>query len=376
MHVSILTPDLSHNCLGRAYVLAQLLERRHTVEIVGPELGDGIWEPLRGEYLYKRLELGTFFPDFPLNVRELTDKITGDVVYASKPKMTSYGVGLLHTLGEDVPLLLDIDDWELGFKYGNKSPFLAHLKHTRHMLNLNSTNYTWMLERLSVLADDQTVSNQYLQDRFGGTTIPHARDTNAFDPSKFDARTIRTELDLPSDKTLVMFIGTPRPHKGVDDMITAIRGIDCDDIIGVIVGAGDSSYVQALREMSPDEVIIRGSQPFDQLPKWIAAGDIMVIPQRRNPATRGQLPAKVFDAMAMAKPVISTDINDLPKVLDKCGLIVSPDSPNEIADAIEYLHANPSEQEKLGRRAREKCIEKYSFDAVAPKLDRIVIDVT
>lgn len=46
MKISILTPDLSHNCLGRAYLIAKILQRHYEVEIVGPIFGDGIWRPL------------------------------------------------------------------------------------------------------------------------------------------------------------------------------------------------------------------------------------------------------------------------------------------------------------------------------------------
>ena len=42
MKISILTPDLSHNCLGRAYLLAKILQRHYEVEIIGPVFGNGI----------------------------------------------------------------------------------------------------------------------------------------------------------------------------------------------------------------------------------------------------------------------------------------------------------------------------------------------
>ena len=42
MKISILSPDLSHNCLGRAYLLVKILQRRYEVEIIGPMLGEGI----------------------------------------------------------------------------------------------------------------------------------------------------------------------------------------------------------------------------------------------------------------------------------------------------------------------------------------------
>lgn len=49
MKISILTPDLSHNCLGRAYLLAKVLQRRYEVEIDGPVFGKGIWESVAND---------------------------------------------------------------------------------------------------------------------------------------------------------------------------------------------------------------------------------------------------------------------------------------------------------------------------------------
>jgi hypothetical protein len=46
MKIAVLSPDLSHNCLGRAYLLAKILQRRYKVEIVGPLFGDEIWQPV------------------------------------------------------------------------------------------------------------------------------------------------------------------------------------------------------------------------------------------------------------------------------------------------------------------------------------------
>lgn len=44
MKTSILSPDLSGNCLGRAYLLAKILQRHYEVEVIGPVFGDRIWE--------------------------------------------------------------------------------------------------------------------------------------------------------------------------------------------------------------------------------------------------------------------------------------------------------------------------------------------
>jgi len=377
MKISVICPDVSHNCLGRSYLLAQLLERNYNVEIVGPELGDGIWQPLEDEYEYKSTKMRGSIIDLPLHYRSLSRKISGDVIYATKPRMTSYGISLAHTAFSEKPLILDIDDWESGFLYEDSAhPMISYIKSIPQMVNLNALNYMRLLEFFSDRADAITVSNRFLQGKFGGSLIPHVRDTDVFDPSLFDQQDVRDELNLPTGKCIVLFSGTPRPHKGVADLIHSIDLLDRSDLIALIVGAHDSEYVRKLQSMAGDSVIFRGKQPFNQLPKWIAAADIFAIPQRNSLSTRGQLPAKVFDAMAMGKAIVATDVSDLPSILEECGVVVEPESPQELAIAIRELVEDPQKREALGSSARKVCVENYSYDALTPKTTSIIDKVT
>jgi glycosyltransferase involved in cell wall biosynthesis len=161
----------------------------------------------------------------------------------------------------------------------------------------------------------------------------------------------------------------------VEDLAKAVADISRDDLSLLVVGADESAYTDSVRTIGGESAIIRGRQPFDEIPKWIAAADIVAIPQRETPQTRGQIPAKVFDAMAMAKPVVATDVNDLPDVLDNCGRIVAPDSSNELREAILDLVEHPSLRSDLGRAARQRCIDKYSYDALAPVLADVIESV-
>ena len=47
MKISILTPNFSENCFGRAWLLAKLLQPHFDIEMIGPAFGNGIWEPLK-----------------------------------------------------------------------------------------------------------------------------------------------------------------------------------------------------------------------------------------------------------------------------------------------------------------------------------------
>ena len=72
--------------------------------------------------------------------------------------------------------------------------------------------------------------------------------------------------------------------------------------------------------------------------------------------------------MAMAKPIIATNISGLPKILDGCGWIVDPGNPKQIAETIQYIFNYPIEAAEMGLKAREKLRKKYSLHRMQEKL--------
>ena len=117
MKISVVAFDLSDNAAGRADLLARLLAARWDVEVVGPQFGPSLWKPAGGGGVrYRALRAGKY-PGFLRRLPALLALIDGDFIVASKPRPTSYGLGLLARSRRPRPLLLDIDDWELGFLY-------------------------------------------------------------------------------------------------------------------------------------------------------------------------------------------------------------------------------------------------------------------
>lgn len=373
MKVSVLAPDLSHNCLGRAYLLAELLEPNFEVEIIGPKLQKEIWKPLKDSYEYKSVDSGDRIYQFAPDIPKLIEIIDGEIILASKPRLQSYGVALLRKLNQNIPVILDIDDWETGLKIIYGRP-VAYAWGVPTLINVDSFYYHRVLEIFSNLADSCTVSNRFLQDKFGGEIIPHARDTDIFDPSKYDKHESRKRYNLPMDDDIIMFLGSPRPHKGIEELAQAVNLIDRESTHLVIVGSEDASYENKLKNIGGDSLIIRGKQPFEQIPQWLSTADIIAVPQKRSSATRGQFPAKIFDAMAMGKPILSTDVGDIPYVLKNCGYIVEPGDELVIKNGLLKMLNDIEFRDNLGDQARSKCIQKYSYKSTSPRLAKIVND--
>ena len=95
------------------------------------------------------------------------------------------------------------------------------------------------MEYFTGYADSTIVSNRFLKNKFSGSLIYHCRDTSKLDPENFDADSMKAKLGLEG-KRVVMFLGTPRPHKGTEELFRAMEKIREPDIRLLLVGAGSS----------------------------------------------------------------------------------------------------------------------------------------
>ena len=102
----------------------------------------------------------------------------------------------------------------------------------------------------------------------------------------------------------------------------------------------------------------------------------MAIPQRATTDTVGQVPAKLFDAMALARPIVSTAVSMIPEILDGCGVLVPPGDVVALGVSLKRLLDDPDTAAEMGRRARERCRAQYSFAAARavlfPLVERVV----
>lgn len=384
MKISILCPNVSLNYMGRAYILAKMLQPRYQVEIVGPSYKGGIWKPLRDDVgIEIKYEIMSGYLKPYQQLRRLSKLIDGNVLYASKPLSTSYLLALLIKSGR--PLVLDIDDWEWGFVIENMkamrialllkriltSALFLYRSHPPH----HSTS-TWVCEKLIRKADQITVSNEFLRQRYGGTIIYHGRDAGQFVPDRWDNIALKKKHDIDPGVKLIMFIGSPVPHKGIEDLIEAVSLVSDDRAVLAVTGVtAENSYSCKLAERARALLGNRfrefGLFSFAELAEFIALGDVIVVPQGNSPASWGQMPAKIFDAMAMGKPIIATAVNDIPTVLEGCGWVVEPSSPQGLAAAIHEVITNRRLAETKGRLACEKFLTNYSWEVISPRLIEI-----
>jgi glycosyltransferase involved in cell wall biosynthesis len=268
----------------------------------------------------------------------------------------------------------------MGFQSGS-SPWRALKNLAKLPFSAASTNgyaTTWLLDHLAHHVPTRTVSNAWLKTRFGGTVIPHVRDARLLNPEQVDASALRQELDM-TQGMWVGFIGTVRPHKGLEDLISALKQAPSE--LGLfLAGLGDDPFAQkieqlALAELGASRVRVMPPFAFGMLGLVNSVPDIICVPSRDERGSRGQIPAKLFDALAMAKPVVVTAVNDMPAVVGDAGLTVAPSEPAQLAAAFAKLMAAPELRACLGARARQRFLENYAYESALPVLRKCISQI-
>lgn len=378
--VSVIAPDVSGGGMTRVYLVSQILQKLgFSVEVVGCQFGDAVYPP-PPDTLPVSAVPGRRLPGFMATTAQLLNKIQGDIIYAIKPRPTSLGIALLKKFYTRRPVLLDIDDWELSWFGGDRYAYrptakqLARdiLKSDGALRDLEHPFYISRSESWVRQADVVTVNNRFLQEKFGGHYLPNSKDTDIFDPARFDPETSRRTYGL-SDYRVLMFPGTARPHKGLEDVLMALDRLNQPDLRLVMVGGRKpDGYEDELMARWPQWLIKLPRFPLEQMAEVVAAAHVVVVPQRDTPTAKAQFPIKLTDGMAMAKPILSTTVGDIPKILDDTGYLVAPHAPDELAKMLRTILDDPLQAANRGRLARERCIKHYSVSAMADTLGPLI----
>jgi glycosyltransferase involved in cell wall biosynthesis len=387
LKVSLIVSDLSKAGAGRwegggvrSFLLAQALQKlQYEVEIAGFVFGNEE-EVIFDAKIATVCVTGKNYPQFVKSADNLLKKIDGDIIYAMRPKPTSFGLSLLKKLQNRRPVILDIDDWELSWYGGDAWQYRPSLKQlARDILKRDGALrypdhplYLKWMENWVSRADAITTHTQFLKERFGGICVPNGKDTSLFDPSRYDPEVSRAQYGLAGYR-IIMFPGAPRPYKGIEDVLMALDILNEPDLKLVIVGGSPyDDYDDRLIEKWGRWIVKLPKYPVAVMPSVVAAAHIVVVPQRDTPAALAQFPLKLTDGMAMAKPVLATRVGDIPEILGGTGYLVDPSCPEQIADQINWIFRNIEAANYQGMKARERCVERYSVEAMAAILSDLI----
>ena len=370
---------MAHNPLGRAYLIADALRNDYDVEIVGasfPKFGDNIWKPLRdcSRVAIKSVP-GQHFPEHFRTMADFAERIEGDVLFVSKPRLPSLELAILAKIRKNRPIVLDVDDHELSFVQNRLPLSLEELRVGNAALDVDvpyGTAWTRYSESLIPYVDRITVSNEELRKKYGGLVLPHIRDEHDFNPALYPRDAIRRELGFAPDDKVILFAGTPRMHKGLSQLLTALRELDQPTYKLLVVGSpSDRTVGNLLRRVDPGRVTLVSHVPFCDLPGYLCAADLVTLLQDEGaPASAFQMPAKFTDALAMGVPVLASNVPPLMHLRNDGLVELLSDVPP--AQKIHEIFSNYSIRKERAKQNRRIFLERYSYGANLKELRGLI----
>jgi glycosyltransferase involved in cell wall biosynthesis len=368
--------DLAHNAASCAFMLADLLQRQHDVEIIGPTFrGAEIWKPIRFTEIPIRSFPGRGLPQFVEDAERFVSTVEADVIYASKPRFPALLLSMLIKDQCGAPVILHIDDLELGFVGATDAISLDELERRRGLPDFpNPTRRSWVsaCDGLVRDADAITVSGEELGRRYGGVVLGQPRDETLFDPAQVDRQAVRAEFGYSEQDRVVLFLGTPRLHKGILELATAVAEIGDHRVKLCVIGSFDDVRLRnEIAQLDRGRIQLLDYRPVSEVPRLLMIGDLVCLPQDATiEFVSYQTPMKLIEALAMGVPVLARETASLTP-LARRGLIETiGDAP--LSERISELFADPGSLRDMARRGREFFLEHGSYAVALETVNRVI----
>lgn len=176
-----------------------------------------------------------------------------------------------------------------------------------------------------------------------------------------------------------MYAGNFGEFQSVDMAIEAATLLEHrTDIAFAMVGGGvEESRLRAMvAERNLSNVTFIPQQPFGQMAKILALGDIQFISLKDMPLFRTTLPSKLQATLATGRPIIGAVTGDAAEVIAKsgAGLVVTPGSAPELAAAISTLAGRPQQLLAHAEASRSHYQTQFSEAVSSKKLSELLSD--
>lgn len=299
------------------------------------------------------------------------------------------GAVLSRELG--IPLVVEYNGSEIwcNRNWGAGVRYQREFQHAEEA-TLGSASFIFTVSRV---LHDELLTRGIQPERVGW--YPNGIDPAVFDPGRFSADTIaelRRRLGIGADEFVVTFVGTFGDWHGAEVFARAATKVFGPGGVAngrrlrfLFIGDGKNrALCQSTVAGTPaaERCLFLGLVPQAMTPQYLAASDCFVSPHVPNPDGTEFFgsPTKLFEYMAMGKPIIASRLGQIADVLNDghTAVMVEPGDAAQLADAIARVCVDRVDSAKLraalGAAARQVALERFTWDAHVSALRRQLTD--
>jgi glycosyltransferase involved in cell wall biosynthesis len=362
---------------ARAFFIARaLVERGHRATILMPPYDNPadsgrVWEQdgVRLENLVQQRDDAWHRLVVPLQLARRATRLDPDLVHVFKPIGYSGLAGLYLRRLSRRPLVLDTDDWEGPGGWSDVNAYPA----------LWRRFFAWQERWLPRHADAVTVASRTLQARVQGLGVDPGRVAylpNGPDPqlralaeiSAADKAQVRQELGV-GDAPFVLYLGHIPRGSDLDLAVEAVAQLskEMPEVRLVVAGVGEG--LESLRRqidqltLAGRVLLVPGWIEHGRAPRYLAAADAVVAPYRDTLINRARCPAKVVQAMALGRPVVTSRVGQNVEYIEhgRSGLLAKPGDASDLARALRAVLSDREMAAELGRNAWQRIWERFDW---------------
>lgn len=200
--------------------------------------------------------------------------------------------------------------------------------------------------------------------------IPNGVDTEKFHSNKVNVAPLKFKLN-PSGEKLCVYCGRLDNWAGVD-IITKLCDIAHTKKLKVkFLLVGDTAEKIFFDK---ENVILLEETSHERIPTILNNADIILVPFPNNEVSHAASPLKLFEGMAMQKPVIASKVSGIEEVIsdEKNGFLASSNDLNEWIKKLEMIINSETLAAKIGQNARQTVQEKYDWNFLAKQYEEVL----
>jgi colanic acid biosynthesis glycosyl transferase WcaI len=293
-----------------------------------------------------------------------------DLIYASSPPLFVGASALVLSYLKRIPMVFEVRDL-----WPESAVALGELTNPRFIswsTRLEEACYRRARKVIVVTSD--------IRERLVRRSIPYEKillfhngaNTELFQFDPAARQRIRANLGLQG-KFIAIYAGIHGVAQGLEYMVEAARMLqNLENIHFLFIGEGPKkAEIAALVERYQlNNLTQLPEQPRNDIPAFLSAADVALIPLRKIDIFKGALPSKIFDAWACSRPVLLSVDGEARQILETAhgGIFVPPEDTEAMAAALRTLSISPHECERMGQNGRTYTIQHFSRRTLAEQL--------
>jgi len=299
-----------------------------------------------------------------------------DVVYATSPPLFVGGTALALSILRRTPLAFEVRDL-----WPESAVALGELNNPRAVALAGKLEEMCYNRARRIVVVTHGIRRR-LEERGLGSKValvPNGANTDLFRPDARGGAALRTELGLV-DKFLVIYAGIHGLAQGLETVLEVARRLQgTPEVHFLFVGEGPKKAdLLAMKDkMELTNVTMLVERPRSEMPAFLSAADVALVPLRKLDLFQGAVPSKLFDAWACGCPVILSIRGEAREVMQRAdaGVFVEPEDAEQMAQAILRLKNEPDRLRHYRENTRRFVQAHYSRQRLAVRLEQLLQEI-